>query len=251
MSPGRAFGAWLVAVGLAAALLAPAPGHAQAPPTELPREAVEEIVRDYLRRHPEVVIEAIQAFEERRRAEARERASRVVAERRDALVRDPASPAAGNPQGDVTVVQFFDYQCRYCKSVAGAVRTLLAEDRSVRLVYKELPVLGPDSTVAAQAALAANAQGRYVAFHDALMALEGRPTLEAIRRVARQVGLDAARLEREMKAPAIQAALRANQALAREIGITGTPAFVIGAEVVPGAVPLERLRELVARARAR
>jgi protein-disulfide isomerase len=129
------------------------------------------------------------------------------------------------------------------------VKRLLHEDANVRLVYKEMPVLGDTSVTAAKAALAAREQGKYFAFHDALMATPGSLTEGVIFRVAAQVGLDVDRLKRDMEAPAVMETLKKNFALAHNLGLNGTPAFVVGDEFAPGAVPLERLKDMVSRAR--
>jgi protein-disulfide isomerase len=228
--------------------VAAAPSDAGAAP--LTREQVEEIVRDYITRHPEVVVDAVRAMEDRKR-EAQAQASRTaIAARQVELLRDASSPVGGNTKGDVTIVEFFDYKCGYCKAVAPTVKQLLAEDPNVRLIYKELPILGEESRTASRAALAARAQGRYRALHEALMSADGALTREEVLRIAGTVGLDVAKLEQAMASKEIDAVLSKNRALASAIGLRGTPAFVIGSELVPGAVPLERFKELVARARA-
>jgi protein-disulfide isomerase len=225
-----------------------APPGASAP--VLTREQVEEIVREYITKNPEVVVDAVRAMEDRKR-EAQAQASRTaIAARQAELLRDSSSPVAGNVKGDVTIVEFFDYKCGYCKAVAPTVKQLLAEDANIRLIYKELPILGEESRTASRAALAARAQGKYRAFHEALMSADGALTKEEVFRIAGSVGLDVAKLEQAMASKEIDAVLNKNRALASAIGLRGTPAFVIGSELVPGAVPLERFKELVARARA-
>jgi protein-disulfide isomerase len=187
---------------------------------------------------------------QRRQAEAtaaRQRAA--IVENRSELLNDPASPVGGDPDGDVTLVEFFDYRCAYCRRVVSSMRALLDEDRDLRVVFKELPVLGPDSERAARAALASRRQGGYVPFHFALMAAEDL-SLPGIRAAAEAVGLDADRLEADMMAPEVNAANQANYSLANELGIEGTPAFVIGSQLIPGAVDKARLEQLIRDARA-
>ena len=135
---------------------------------ELPVEAIREIVRDYIIENPEVVRDALQGLRKKERAESRERTKRAIAQRRDELFNDPDSPVGGNPEGDVTVVEFFDYNCPYCRRVAPTIAQILEQDPNVRIVYKEYPILGSGSVLAAQAALAAKAQAKYHAFHAAL-----------------------------------------------------------------------------------
>lgn len=213
-------------------------------------EAFEKVVRKYLLENPEVIVEALQAYEQRQQAmEAERQRAAVVAEAAN-LNEDPTSPVLGNPEGDITVVEFFDYRCPYCKRVAGALQALVAEDPNVRLVMKEYPILSKESIDAARAALAAARQGRYERFHFALMNRGGSMSEAEVMSVAHSEGLDIDRLKRDMQSAEIEEALRRNHALAQTIGVTGTPAMVIGSTLVPGAVGLERLRALVAQARA-
>lgn len=237
---------------LALALLAlvwAAPAAAQTPS----RETIEEIVRDLIRREPEIVLEALEALEKRREAAQAQQARRALSERRRELENDPDAPVAGNPRGTVVVVEFFDYRCPYCKRMHEPVRQMLAADRDVRLVRRDLPILGPASVIASRAALASRAQGaqRYEAFHDALMTARGNLDEAGVFRVAREAGLDVDRLRRDMEDPRVASLLRRNADLAQALGLTGTPGYAIGEALVPGAVDLATLRSLVAEARAR
>ena len=157
----------------------------------------------------------------------------------------------GNPDGDVTVVEFFDYRCGYCKRFAPTLEKIKKQDPKLRVVYKEFPILGPDSMKGAQAALAAREQGRYVEFHEALMRVRGNLNDKTITAVARSVGLDTDRLRKDMQSPMILNAIRNTRKLAAALGITGTPAVIVGDEIVRGAVPLERLAAMIAAARAK
>jgi len=213
-------------------------------------EAIERIIHDYLLRNPQVIVDAMQALERRQEAEKAARVKETIARRRAELSEDPSSPVGGNESGDVTVVEFFDYRCSYCRSVARALAELVAEDRGVRVVYKEFPILGPDSLFAARAALAARLQGRYEAFHGVLMA-EGTLNRSRVIELATSVGLDIARLENDMQSPDIGSAIRRTHALAEALSINATPAFIIGDELRLGALDREALRALVARARER
>ena len=213
--------------------------------------AIEEIVRDYIKAHPEVIEESLQKLEVRRQAEAKERGRETVVANQEVLLRDPDSPVHGNPSGDVTVVEFFDYRCRYCKAVASSVTQLLKDDPNVRLVYKDFPILGEVSVIASKAALASRAQGKYPAFHEALMEAKGDLTQAAVLEIAAGVGLDTARLQADMEAPAIMAVIEKNRALGQTLGLTGTPAFVVGQELAPGAMDLGEMKELVAQARTK
>jgi protein-disulfide isomerase len=217
------------------------------------REAVREMlienprVLEVLSRHPEIVAEAVQQM---RKQEAARRAA--LAESRKALLEDGVSFVAGNPKGDVTIVEFFDYRCPYCKQVLPSLEALLKEDRGLRVVFKEYPVLGPDSVIAARAAVAAMEQDRgakYFAFHSAMMSHRGQINEAEVMRFAAAAGLKLDRLKADMATPKTEKVLSDNHALAEKLGIQGTPGFVIGDQIVPGAVPLESLRQLVKAAR--
>jgi protein-disulfide isomerase len=219
--------------------------------TDAQRAEIVDIIREALRRDPTILREAfsaIQAAEERDRAEAQR--SGIVAQRA-ALFDTPGDPVRGNPRGDVTIVEFFDVRCPYCKRLHGEMTEVLRRDRNLRIVMKDLPILGPQSVVGARALLAAQRQGKYADFYDALMRLRGEPTDDAIRAEAQRIGLDAARLFRDMQDPAIQRRLDANIALARTLQIEGTPALVIGDTLIPGALPASQIERLVQAERER
>ena len=223
-------------------------GAADALPVEAV-DAIRQIVRDYLLEHPEVLIEAQQVLRDRQAAREAEQERRAIERHRDALIADPEAPVAGNPEGAITLVEFFDYRCGYCKRVKPTLETLLAENDDLRLVYKEFPILGPESTLAARAALAARAQGGYGPFHTALMEADGALERAHILEIARSVGLDDERLVQDMDEPAIDALIESNAALAQDLGIRGTPAFVIGDRVIGGALPIAEFRTAIADAR--
>ena len=213
------------------------------------RQAIEAIIHDYLMQNPDVMIEALKAAEAKASSDADARTTQALRDRRRDIFDDPATPVGGNPEGDVTIVEFFDYRCPYCKQVQPTLRTLLDQDRKLRFIYKEMPVLGPASVIAAQAALAARLQGKYEPFHRVMMATKGQITEDVVYQVAGSVGLDVDRLKRDMAAPEIDRALKANLALAEALEIHGTPGFIIGEHVVPGAIDLDALKNLVADAR--
>jgi len=231
-----------------AAMLAPRVARAQ-DFTADQKKAIEGIVRDYLASHPEVLVDALQAADDKLKGEARDKAALALAAHKKDVFDDPNSPVAGNPKGDVTLVEFFDYRCPYCKQVEPALEKLVAEDRQLKLVYKEFPVLGPESEIAAHVALAAKKQGRYDAFHRAMMATPGHIDEAAIYKVAASVGLDGERLKQDMKSSDVAAELKSNAALGDKLDIGGTPAFIIGDTIIPGAISLEGLKQQIATAR--
>ena len=215
------------------------------------KKAIEQVVREYLENNPEVLINALKSHRERQEAQQKARSQAELVSRRAELENDPASPSGGNTSGDVTVVEFFDYQCGYCKRVLPVVRELLLGDANIRIVFKEFPILGAPSVIASRAALAAWKQGPsgYNKFHFALMAAKGKLSEDKVMAVAAKSGLDVERLRRDMAAPEIDDALQKNFKLAEDLGIRGTPAFVIGDRLVPGAIDLKTFQKLIAEAR--
>jgi protein-disulfide isomerase len=241
---------WTIGLWLGAVLaLLPAGPIVAAEFTADQRQAIEAIIKDYLKKNPEALIDALQAAEDKVKGEAHDKAAAALVARRHEVFDDPEAPIAGNPQGNASVVEFFDYRCPYCKQVEPSLDALLTADRQLRFVYKEFPVLGPESVSAAKAALASRKQDKYDAMHHALMALKGQIDDAAIFRVAGSVGLDVERLKHDMAAPDIDRMLKANINLASALDIKGTPGFVIGDEIVPGAISLEALKQLIDTAR--
>ncbi|MBU8541002.1 DsbA family protein [Falsiroseomonas tokyonensis] len=218
--------------------------------TPAQRAEIVEILRQALREDPNILREALgglEAAEQAARATARREA---IQAQEAALFRNAADPVKGNPQGDVTLVEFFDARCGYCKQLHPTMEALIRRDPNLRVVMKDLPILGPNSVLASRALLAAQRQGGYGRLYDALMGLRTEPTEPVLRQQAERAGLDWARLRREMDHPEVTARIEANLGLAQTLGIEGTPALVIGRTLVPGAVDLPTLERLVAEARA-
>jgi protein-disulfide isomerase len=216
---------------------------------DLPVERIEEIVRDYLLREPEVVGGALKELQPRQQVAATERQKAAIAANEALLFDDPATPFGGDADAQVTLVEFFDYRCTYCRRVVGAMQALLENEDGLKIVFKDLPVLGEESVQAARAALASREQDGYVPFHFALMQAADL-SHAGIMAIARDVGLDAERLAQDMQAPAIQEGIDANYALADRLGIDGTPAFVIGDQLIPGAIGEAQLKQLIDQQRA-
>lgn len=215
----------------------------------LDKKRIEKIIREYLINNPEVLEEAIRALQAKREERRQTAARTSIRKNRKQIYADPEDPVGGNPNGDVTIVEFFDYRCGYCKRVAPVVDDALAKDKKIRIVYKEFPVLGPNSVLAARAALASRAQGKYLAFHKALMYAKISYDEASIMKIATSVGIDTARLKKDMRAPGIQAQITKIRALARSLGIRGTPAFVIGDQLFPGALTSAQLAGMIQKAR--
>jgi protein-disulfide isomerase len=197
-------------------------------------------VRDYLLAHPEVIPEAMQKLQERE-------AGRSVSANRAAITTPFGSAFAGNPKGDVTLVEYYDYNCGYCRASLPAIRQLIAEDPKLRVVFRELPILAESSRSAARISLVAAAQGKFNAFHDALYA-GGRVTDASIAAAAKTAGVDTGRLA--ALAPRIDAEIARNMETAARLGVTGTPSWVVGDRVLSGALPVEELKRAIAAARA-
>ena len=238
----------LLAVTLTAVAM---PGRAQDKKSFTPQQQqeIEGIVRDYLKTHPEVIIEAAKALEAKEQEAQQQRAKVAIEANRDKLINDPDSPVMGNPKGDVTVVEFFDYQCPYCKKMTAPLNDAMAKDSKLRVVFKEWPVLGPESLIAAKASLASQKQGKYKEFHNALMDTKGRLNETMIMSIAEKSGLDTKRLKKDMDAPDVQEELKQNQALATALQLEGTPAFVIGSQMAPGAINADTLKDMIDAAR--
>ena len=218
--------------------------------TPAQRDEIVGIVRDALKRDPSILRDAVEALQSDESARRQASTRSAIAGSHDALVADPADPVGGNPGGDVTVVEFFDTHCPYCRKLEPAMAALLGRDRGVRLVYKDLPILGPASVLGAKALLAAQMQsdrvpGGYEKLRDALMRGGADASNEGIMASARGVGLDADRLGRDMESTSVQGRIAANLKLARTLGIQGTPALVIGNTLLPGAVDVAELQAAV------
>ena len=213
--------------------------------------ALDQAIEQYIRSHPEVIVQSLQAYEVKRQEDEAVRVRQVIATHQEELLRDSASPVSGNLNGDVTVIEFFDYRCGYCKRVASAVTQLQKDEPGVRVVYKDYPILGEASVFGARAALAAWEQGKHQAFHEAMLASDNELTTEEVFAIALRVGLDVKKLEADLRAPEWQAAIDRNHALAKLLGISGTPGFVVGGEMYQGALELTNLKELVAKARTK
>ncbi|WP_230722614.1 DsbA family protein [Martelella mediterranea] len=226
-------------------------GHQQtmASSETLPQDAFERRVRDYLVANPEVIVEAMQNLERKQRVAEQTGAQSALSTHRDELLNSPESPVGGNPQGDVTLVEFFDYNCPYCRQVAPAMVAAEDGDPQLRIVYKEFPILGPNSMFAAKAALASHRQNLYPQFHKAMMQASGAADEAQVVAVAEEIGLDVEQLRADMQDHAIDAEIERNLALARALRINGTPGFVIGDEILRGATDLQTMQRLIDQAR--
>jgi len=214
------------------------------------KKAVENVVRELLlKKEPDLVIKAAQEMQRRTEKEDSAKAQTAITKNKKEIFHDPLSPVAGNKKGDVTIVEFFDYTCGYCKVVQKNTKELLKKDGKLRIVFKEYPILGTTSMNASKAALASVKQGKYLAFHEALMDAKGRLTEKNISRTAEDIGLDIDKLKKDMESKEVKDALEANRKLGKKIGARGTPSFVIGDKLYPGALPVDQMKELIAKER--
>ena len=209
-------------------------------------EKIKQLALEAILENPEIIMQAVSILRQRDAEIIASGANTVRLE----LENDPGSPNLGNPDGDVTIVEFFDYNCPYCRQAGKTVQELIGSDPNVRIIFREWPVLGEGSIFAARAALASRTQGKYEEFHWALMNGEGRATEASILKVARHLELDIVRLLADMESPAVELHLERSNDLARNLGFTGTPAFIVGDQTVPGMISLEKIEKLIADVRA-
>ena len=214
--------------------------------TESDKDEIKSMIREYLVENPEILQEMITALETRRAEAERIATEKGIIEHQDALFRGDDAFVAGNPNGSVTLVEFFDYRCGYCKRAMKDLQKLIADNPDLRVVFKDYPVLGPDSLVASRAAIAAAQQGKYAQFHFGLMGRDGPVTEEAIFAVADEIGLDVNKLKKDMESEAVDKVLEENYALADALNIQGTPNFIIGDQLVAGARGYDFLSETIA-----
>jgi protein-disulfide isomerase len=224
-------------------------------------EAVERIVRDTLARNPDIVRDALAELIKRRMPAASGRAAEQDAGRTAAildnarqLLDSPHHVSLGNPQGDVTLVEFFDYNCGYCRRALADALDLLRDDPKLRFVLKELPILGANSVDAARVSVAVRMQDstgqRYLDFHRRLLGSPGSADKGTALAAAENVGFDRAQLERDLASEEVRESLAESASLARALGVRGTPAYVVGTVIIPGAIGAARLKEAIAAARA-
>jgi protein-disulfide isomerase len=242
--------ALVVAFGL---LLSALPAQAQDSSTLSPKqaEAVKKIVRDYLMEHPEVLGEALESLREKMRAQAEADAQKMMEARKDEILKSPDDAVGGNPKGDVTLVEFFDYNCGFCKQTFDGMWDAVKADGKVRVVFKELPILGPDSVIASRVALVAKAQSaaKYDEIHRAFMKFRGRLDEKTIFRLAGEAGLNVEQLKKDIGGADIDRQLKKTAELARSLEIGGTPTFIVGDRIISSALDQQTLKQLFDTAR--
>jgi protein-disulfide isomerase len=230
---------------------APAGKLAASGPVAADQARVEGILRDYLTKNPEILVEMTTELDKRQAAEQAAQQQKAISDNADKLFRSPVAHVAGNPSGDVSIVEFFDYNCGYCKRALPDVLKLVNNDGKIRLVLKELPIFGEDSEAAAKLALASDKQGKYFEMHQKLFSEPGKAEKEKALRVAKELGLDVDKLQKDAEDPDIKKALDEAKELAQKLNLQGTPLYLIGDRVIPGAPDdlFDQLKKNVAEVR--
>lgn len=226
----------------------PAPSAAGVSRQELPALVKEIILND-----PDIVMQAIQKLREKQATEAKQKASEALTKYRDELFNDATSPSAGDAKtADVTLVEFFDYHCGYCKHMLPDLTKLIKEDKKLRIIFREFPILGDDSVMAARAALAVHriAKDKYFDYHSVLMKQQGKFDEKGLLEAAKKLGINADKLKAEMGKPEVAAMIEKNREIAENLGIRGTPAIIIGNEFIPGALSYDELKKAIDAVRA-
>ncbi|MCR9255083.1 MAG: DsbA family protein [Alphaproteobacteria bacterium] len=218
--------------------------------TDLSRDQVKEIVRELIREEPELVLEALQTLQDRERAQEEANRRQQMSALEDQLRRQPQDPVLGNPDGEIVLVEFFDYACGYCKRIHPVLKEAVERRGNIRWVMKEFPILGENSVLAARFSLAASKLGNYQAFHDALMSHRGRLGPGAMQRAAETAGIDFENLQQVAQEPWVEQTIARNHQLAQALGIRGTPYMFVGDETVPGFVDADQLEEILVRVEA-
>lgn len=221
--------------------------------TDAQKDAFGEAVRAYLMENPEVIMEAVAVLEQREQQAQVANDVQLVQDNREALVNDGYSWVGGNPEGDITVVEFMDYRCGYCRKAQPEVEQLLESDGNIKLIIKEFPILGEASMISSQFAIATlivAGDEAYKQVHDALIALEGNPTEASLTRLADTLGLDGAAIMAEMDSEEVTRRIADTRALAQAMQINGTPSFIFGDQMVRGYAPLPAMQQIVETERA-
>lgn len=211
-----------------------------------------EFIKEYLVEHPEVLLDAQAALEKKQDAARLAQSSQAVTQNKDAIFNSKNDVSIGNPKGDITVVEFFDYNCTYCRHALGDMETLLKQDTNVRFVLKEFPILGPDSVAASRVSDAFRklAPEKYAAFHRALLGSDGRASEDSAIEVASSLGVSEAAIRAEMAKSPNTDSVKATYQLATDLNVTGTPAYIIGNETISGAIGLEAIQQKIANVRS-
>lgn len=238
----------LLTMALGAALLVPATAQAEGFTPEQKKE-LEAMFEAYLLQNGDKVMQSVENYQVQEQVRQMEQAKANISNNADYLY-NSGSPSFGPEDADVTIVEFFDYNCGYCKKAIDELQEVLKDDDNIRVIFKEMPILAPTSHEAAQWALAADKQGKYFEFHSKLMHSTLPKNEDLFKKVAKELGLDMKKLEKDKDDPAVLAMIEKNIAMSKELGVRGTPAFIIGNEFSPGYIPAAQMKEMIAKTRA-
>jgi protein-disulfide isomerase len=221
--------------------------HAQGAPATINRTEVETIVKDYLLKNPEVVVDALNGYQEKKMKEAQTKAQDAIVTRKKEIFEDASIPSVGAKDADVVIAEFFDYHCGYCKHMVPVITQLLAEDKKIRVVFHELPILSEDSALAARAAITVFKLNpdKYFAYHTALMKESGKFELAKLTALAKKMGVNEAKFKATIESPEVAEEIKKSQELSQALAINGTPAIVIGNKLISGAVGVDELKESI------
>jgi len=244
------FFTFLIANILIVAVTSPIHANEDKPPqsiTKIERERIENIVKDFILNNPEHIIESIQSLRQREEVKKHEKIKGNIINYQNELINDPDTPVGGNQNGSINIIEFFDYRCGYCKRVLPDLIKLVSKDKDIRLIYKEFPILGPKSIVASKAGLSAWIldKSKYQTFHKAMMDSKGMLSESRIMKLASNAGYNVANLKKIMETSRIDKILEKTYNLAKALDINGTPAFIIGDQVIRGAIDFKTLENLV------
>jgi len=251
----------LVAAGaLATSLVSPViMADTTTPMSDAQKKEIQKVVHDYLVSNPEVLLEASQAYQQKQQESMKEQAQTSIQQNTDQIFEGKLT-TAGNPKGNVTIVEFFDYQCIHCKKMAPTMESLIQKDSDLRVIYKEFPIFGESSDMASRVALAAGIQGKYLAMHNALLKIEKSLDEQSVMNAAQALGLDMIKLKTDMAGKEVTDILDANRQLAEKLHLMGTPAFIVASTpngqfkvgstpaFIPGAASEQSLQELIKKA---
>ncbi len=246
----HALASLIISIFATSLVLSSSAANAQEKP--LTEAQVEEIVKKVIKENPDLIVKSVEMYQMKEQADSLSKAAKNVVAMQGDLQNNPNSPSIGNPNADVTIVEFFDYHCGYCKRFFPVLTQLLDSDHNLRLVFKEFPILAEDSALAAKAALAVNHidKNKYLPFHTVLMKSSMGFTMENLTAKAKEIGIDPEDFKKAMQNPDLDKEISHNKDIAQQLNIAGTPAVIIGNEVIPGAITLDVLKEKVAAARA-
>ena len=219
--------------------------------SEAQKAELNSLMKDFILNNPTVILDSVNNHQKNQAQAQEEQGTKALAEFKDFFYKSDELPSVGNKSADITIVEFFDYNCGYCKRAFEAVQDTLNKDKNIRFVFVDLPILSEQSHDAAQLALAAQLQGKYFELHKGLMLFQGPKTRDNILKVAKDAGLDTARLEADAKSPKVQDLLKKNAEVAQKLAITGTPAFVLGDQIVRGFIPGDAMQTMIKDLRAK